>query len=72
MKNDDIHRFFYEGEELFSRYNDVNIFKLYLMNQKYLEYEYHPQSNKIINVRTCDVDYIMQHYEDQIDIESAF
>jgi len=69
MDRENLHRAFQEGEELFARLRGDILFKLYLFNHEYVEYEYHVKENKILNVQTCDVDYVLKKYGDQIDLK---
>jgi hypothetical protein len=66
MNSDDLNRVFHEGEELFARLRGDILFKLYLFKQDYVEYEYHVKDNKILNVRTCNMEYVLNKYGDQI------
>ncbi|PLW95434.1 MAG: hypothetical protein C0592_00245 [Marinilabiliales bacterium] len=69
MDNENLHRVFHEGEELFARLRGDILFKLYLYQQEYVEYEYHVKDNKILNVKTCDIEYVLNKYGDQINLK---
>lgn len=69
MDNENLHRVFHEGEEFFARLRGDILFKLYLYRQEYIEYEYHVKDNKILNVKTCDIEYVLNKYGDQIKLK---